>query len=308
MSTISDIYGSYRDALNFSRSKYGEMYTARAENAQEFYKAFLNRLVCDFKAQFSDAAERRILHRHIERFFGSDTIDFVAIDGHNEKKAFQDFIVFAACAYGAKGHINLSNEPPTIQYQKWTIEKDVSMVTYIPVPFSQFADVIDQDQRETFLVSDNEKIDLSSIDTRMMELAEVYLAYNVASSSILERPRLIMLDRSPSSMIADVAMQPSESTMRNYPFDRRLLTVEDKIIAFSHPFNAALRVPSAKRFQRHAAILAEFHRRNSHRIKLDEVARHLRLSENEIIEVLKFIPFVSQDGEWLVSEIDCPSS
>ncbi|MGG7380482.1 hypothetical protein ACQ7B2_17580, partial [Escherichia coli] len=73
---------------------------------------------------------------------------------------------------------------------------DVSMVTYIPVPYSEFADVADHDYPETFLVSDSERVDLSSIDTKMMELAEVYLAYNVASSSALESAKIIMLDRS----------------------------------------------------------------------------------------------------------------
>jgi hypothetical protein len=96
--------------------------------------------------------------------------------------------------------------------------------------------------------------------------------------------------------------------MLNYPFDRRLLTEEDAIIAFAHPFNTQLGVPSSKRFQRHAAIIAEFHRTNLRRIRMSETAARLNLTENEILDALKFIPFVTLDGEWLVSEVDCSTS
>lgn len=145
MSNISHIYGSYSDALDFSREKFYDLYTRRARNASNLHHTFFHQL------------------------------------------------------NGAKGQINLDGDPPTVQYKKWTMDKDVSMVTYIPVPFSEFADVVDQDHPETFLVSDSERVDLSNIDTRMMELAEIYLAYNVATSSALEAPKIILLDRSPSS-------------------------------------------------------------------------------------------------------------
>lgn len=324
MSTISDIYGSYRTALNFSRDKYTEMYNGRAENAREFYNAFLNELVCSFQTHFTEASSQRALHNYIERFFDGKTIDFVAIDGHNEKKTFQDFIVFAACAYGAKGQVNLGDSPPTIQYQKWTIDKDVSMVTYIPVPFSQFADVIDQEHRETFLVSDSEKIDLSSIDTRMMELAEVYLAYNVASSSTLERPRMILLDRSPSSMLADVAFQPETLPMLNYPYDRRQLTIEDATVALAHPFNPALGIPTVKRFRQYMALIAEFHRQRAKTIHMGKFAREHQIEIAALRDALDYLtkprpqgnqiipPFArieNRGGEdWLVTETDCATS
>lgn len=88
MSNSSDIYGSYRDALNFSRGKYSDLYNRRAQNAHDFYDAFLKRLVCQFSPAFSEAAKRRFIHNQSERFFGSTEIDFVAVDEHNDKKAF----------------------------------------------------------------------------------------------------------------------------------------------------------------------------------------------------------------------------
>lgn len=324
MSTISNIYGSYRDALKFSRDKYTDLYNGRAENARDFYNAFLNRLIRRFDTDFADPASRRFIHRYIEHFFGKNEIDFVAIDGHNDKKVFQDFIVFAACAYGAKGRVNLDDEPPTIRYQKWGIDKDISMVTYIPVPFSEFADVADQDRAETFLVSDHERVDLSSIDTRIMELAEVYLAYNVASSSALETPRLIMLDRSPSSMIADVALQPETLPMLNYPYDRRRLTVEDATVALSHPFNTALGIPTLKRFRQYMALIAEFHRQHVCAINLNAFASTNGLTVDKLQDAIKYLtqprsfrqqtipPFAKLENrnghQWLVTDTDCVAS
>jgi hypothetical protein len=116
------------------------------------------------------------------------------------------------------------------------MDKDVSMVIYIPVPFSEFADVVDQDRPETFLVSDSERVDLSNMDTRMMELAEIYLAYNVATSSALEAPKITCsIALRPVSMLAGVALQPEAVPMLHYPFDHRQLTIENATVALAPP-------------------------------------------------------------------------
>jgi hypothetical protein len=324
MSSISHIYSSYSEALDFSRGRFDELYTSRARNASDFYHAFFKNLICPFKEHFSDSASIRTIHRQIERFFGTRQIDFVAIDGTCAKDAFQDFIVFSACAYGAKGQINLDDDPPKIRYQKWTIDKDVSMVTYIPVPFSQFADVADQDRAETFLVSDSERVDLSSIDTKMMELAEIYLAYNVATSSALESPKVIMLDRSPSSVLADVALQPEAIPMLHYPFDRRQLTIEDATVALAHPFNHVLGIPTLKRFRQYMALIAELHYRRSNTLNLDEFESRHNISRRALSHALDYLTQPRNEGQqniapfarlesrsgasWLVTDVDCVSS
>jgi hypothetical protein len=311
MSTISQIYTSYGEALTFSRDKYTDLYHARARNAHHFYRAFFHKLVVPLKPRFADPAARRHIHRHIERFFGTDRIDFVAVDGTSKKVPFQDFIVFFACAYGAKGQVSLTDEPPTIRYQKWSLDKDVSMVTYIPVPFAEFADVADQDRRETFLVSDNDRVDLSNIDTRIMELAEIYLAYNVAASSALESPRLIMIDRSPSSVLADVALRPEEIPLLGYPYDRRRLTVADAQVALAHPFNAALGIPSLKKFRQYWALISEFHHQRTQTLNLTEFAAQRGMSVTDLDSAIiyltskNFARLETRDGaHWLVTDVD----
>ncbi|MGD1853904.1 MAG: hypothetical protein ACFB2W_06580 [Leptolyngbyaceae cyanobacterium] len=323
MSDISKIYGSYGEALNFSRDKFDHLYTSRARNASDFYRSFFHDLICPFQPHFTDPASLRTLHRHIERFFGTRQLDFVAIDGTCAKDPFQDFIVFSACAYGAKGQINLDDDPPSVRYQKWSLDKDVSMVTYIPVPFSEFADVVDQDRPETFLVSDNERVDLSNIDTKMMELAEIYLAYNVATSSALEAPKVILLDRSPSSILAGVALQPEAIPMLNYPFDRRHLTVDDATVALAHPFNPDLGIPTLKHFSQYMAIIAEFHHQRTQRLDLDDFASRHQLKPDDLHNAIRYLtkprrqgphtlpPFAQLDrtqGNHLTTQVNCRTS
>lgn len=328
MSSISRIYNNYSEALEFSRGRFKDLYSGRARNAGDFYRAFFKDLIRPFSPDFANPATRRWLHSQIERFFGTRQLDFVAIDGTCAKDAFQDFVVFSACAYGAKGQVDLDDDPPAVRYEKWSIDKDVSMVTYVPVPYSEFADVMDQDTRESFLVSDDDRIDLSNIDTRMMELAEIYLAYNVASSSAIDAPKIIMLDRSPSSVLADVALQPEAIPMLDYPFDRRKLSIEDVTVALAHPFNPSLRVPTLKRYRQYTAVLAEFHHRRSQEINLDELAARHGMTLPDLDGAVRYLtsprthdgrtgqrniaPFAHKEKRsgvsWLVTDVDCVSS
>ena len=311
MSTISQIYTSYGKALTFSRDKYADLYQARASNARDFYHAFFHKLIVPLAPRFTNPAARRHIHRHIQRFFGTDKIDFVAVDGTSKKIPFQDFIVFFACAYGAKGQVSLTDEPPTIHYQKWSLDKDVSMVTYIPIPFAEFADVVGQDQREKFLVSDSDRVNLSNIDTCIMELAEIYLAYNVATSSALESPRLIMLDRSPSSVLADVALQPEAVPLVNYPYDRRRLTIDDVRVALAHPFNPSLGIPTLKKFRQYWALIAEFHHQRTQALSLAEFASQRGSLVADLDSAITYLvnkAFARQEDRngvpWLVTNVD----
>jgi hypothetical protein len=60
--------------------KFDDLYTSRARNASDFYQAFFHHLICPFQPHFTDPTSLRTLHRHIERFFGTHQLDFVAID------------------------------------------------------------------------------------------------------------------------------------------------------------------------------------------------------------------------------------
>lgn len=284
MSTISGIFGSYQEALDLSRQQFVSLYHDRTENGRQFYDAFFSRLIIPFEQRFSSDAQRQVMRRHVERFFGTTDVDFVAIDGTCSKDPFNDFVVFYGGAYGARGRLSLAGDPPKVRYEKWEIDRDVSMVAWVPVPFAQLSDVTQKDERppeETFIVSDADRVNLASIHTMLMQLAEIFLAYNVANATEIGGPRLIMLDQSLSSVLA-AASHGANTTLLGYPYDRRELDPADVTVAMAHPFNEDLAVPSTKAWHRHDAVLAQFDRRNVTEIRLADLETSLGLSPLEL--------------------------
>jgi len=276
-SEITKTLRAYRAALETSRGRYEELYSTRGENALAFYQQYANRMLRSFADVFTNVAGRRRLHRQIQRLFGTDTLDFVAVDGSCNKDPFNDFIVFSACAYGAKGQLQIDEtaERPALRYRRWELERDVSMVAYVPVPFAQLAEAVGE--KEDFLLSDQERINLASVHTKLMQLAEVYLAYNVVTSSSVERPRLLLMDLLPSSVMASIAGNPVAVNLSGYEFDRRRLDFRDIVVALSHPFREELQLPNHNRFRLHQLVLAELHRTRQRTIDLRDMAARYNL-------------------------------
>ncbi len=166
--------------------------------------------------------------------------------------------------------MNESTDRPVLRYRRWELERDVSMVAYVPVPFAQLADVIGE--KEDFLLSDQERINLASVHTKLMQLAEVHLAYNVVTSSSIERPRLVLMDLLPSSVMASISGSPTPIDLSGYEYDRRRLDFRDIVIALSHPFRGELRLPNRNRFRLHQLIVAELHETGQKSIDLRQMA------------------------------------
>lgn len=288
MSTISEIFKSYESALSGSRDQYTNLYAQRAENGRLFYEAFFKDLIFPFADLFNDGNSRSFIGRQIERFFGTTDIDFVAIDGTCQKDPFNDFIVFFGGAYGAKGQVSLKGDPPKVRYHKWEMNRDVSMVAWVPVPFAQLSDVSSENASETFVVTDADRINLAGIHTSLMQLAEIYLAYNVATGSSIDSPRLIMLDQSLSGLVAS-AVHGVHTGLVGYPYDRRQLDARDVYVAFAHPFSGELRVPSAKKLRRYTAILAVFHARGTRKLSAAVLEGEIGVAAGELDPDLKYL-------------------
>jgi hypothetical protein len=268
-SAISSIFGSYQTSLRFSQSRYRDLYSERAMNALEFYEAFLNQLIVEFK-EFKDDNLRRRVRRDIAEFFDRDEIQFVAIDGTCDKDPFSDFMVFSSIAYGIRGKVSLLGDPPTLRYERRSMEEDVSIVSYVPVPFAELADVANADRLEDFIVTDQDKVDLSNIHNVLMQLAEVYLAYEMARSTSPDRPRLIIMDHSPSSILASTDVGLSRIGLIGYKSGKRELDAGDAYTVFAHPFNEELGLPSAKHFRLYSTLIAEVAKNRSRELDVAE--------------------------------------
>ncbi|HZT69266.1 MAG TPA: hypothetical protein VFC10_05905 [Terriglobia bacterium] len=286
-SEISKTLTAYQNSLSKSRDRYKNLYLSRGQNALEFYRQYASTLVKNYSALFEDASFRRRIHRQIERLLGSGIVDFVAVDGSCNKDPFNDFIVFSACAYGAKGQLELGDADgrPMLRYRRWQLDRDVSMVAYVPVPFAQLAEATGE--KEDFLLSDQDRINLSSVHTKLMQLAEVYLAYSVATSSSIERPRLILMDLLPSSVIASLAAKPADINLGGYEYDRRRLDFKDIVTALAHPVSDNLELPNHNEFRLHQLIMGELHRAGSRTIDLEDVARRHGLSPDSLLRAAK---------------------
>jgi hypothetical protein len=293
-SIVSAIFSSYRRALGLSQERYRQLYTERAANAVTFYEDFLKDLTIGFNG-FQEAPQRRQIRREVEAFFDRDDIQFVAIDGTCKRDPFTDFMVFSSIAYGVRGEISLQGDPPILQYKRRTMDEDVSIVAYVPIPFAEIADVADPARLEDFVVADQDKVDLSSIHTSLMQLAEVYLAYEMARSTAPDRPRLILIDHSPSSIMAStdvgvkrigLARAPDLDTrgigLLGYAVGRRILDQGDAIVAYAHPFSDELQIPSTKRFRLYNALVAEAVRNRGQPVDVAQFAGRNNLTVEEI--------------------------
>jgi len=274
MSKISEISRNYHDALEQSQAQFELLYQDRSQSSSDFHKAFFHKLVCDFGPRFRQERFRARLQERIERETRTRTLQFIAIDGTCQREIFSEMITFFGGAYGARGEISLTAGKHQIRYKRWSLEQAVSMVAWVPVPFARLEEVT-PGRGEQFLMTEDERVNLSAVHIQVMQLAEVFLAYNSVRSSQLDSPHVLLMDLSPSSVLASVAQQQGQVGLVGYPYDRRSLTSADVTIALSHPFSDHLGVPSPKKMDLYRVLIAELHRAPTQPIDLVKVAaRH----------------------------------
>src|SRR5688572_19709841 len=192
MSKVSQISRQYHAALTQSQEQYDAMYHDRVAATQGFYEGFFNRLVCDFGTRFRNERFRAQIQERIERNTGTSTLQFIAIDGTCRREVFSDLITFFGGAYGARGEVTLTGGTHQIRYKRWSLDHDVSMVAWVPVPFARLEEV-SAGQGEQFLVTEEERVNLSTVHVKVMQLAEIFLAYNTICASRLDSPHVLLM-------------------------------------------------------------------------------------------------------------------
>lgn len=260
MSDLSKIYSQYQESLLDSQSEFNKRLRGYSKAIDSSYDSLLKGFIREFGAGFSSQVNRLDLKGTAERFFGTSEIPFAAIDGSCDKRQSVNFVSFYGGAYGAKGVISLSGPEGKLRYQRWDLTKDVSMVAFVPIPPDAMGGSTDGSEPETEtppVLSDSEIAETSSLHTRVMQLAEVYLAYSLARSSAVDAPRLLMLDNSLSGILGNSSFSPKNTRLPNATFGGESLTLADMHVALAHPFNRALGVPSTKKFQPHHRLIAE---------------------------------------------------
>ena len=280
MSKLSDIFQGFESSLRVGQQRNEDLYRQHQEVIQELYECQLKQLIKPWKSEFSSSVKLIRLHDQIRDFFGRDEIHFVAIDGTCKAEETTQFLLFYAGAYGARGSLDFKGTPPTLRYHKWSLEQDVSIVAQVPIPYAELEDVLESD-RDHFAVSDLEKVNLSGLHTLLMQLSEVYLAYDTVTSSRTDAPNFVLLDQSISSAMASNIVQPRAVNMIRSPWGIRKLTEADVMIALAHPFNSELGIPTIKRFRQYTGLLARM-QKNGGTVNLAQVASEEGLEVSDL--------------------------
>ena len=271
MSRVSDISTAYRDALNVGRDQYNELVSERLSAAKEFYEQFLSTQIVHFRDRFLSQRGCDRLQENIERALGTRRLQFIAIDGTCRKEQFADMLTFFGGAYGARGELELDAGDHKVHYKRWSLEEDVSMVAWIPVPFARLEEI--QPHGEQFLATNEEEANVASVHTQIMQLAEIFLAINTITSSALDAPHLVLMDLSPSSVLANVAQAQDKIGLVGYPYDRRKLTKADIAVAYAQPVNDMFGIPSSKNMDRPRTIIASLLREPTQPVDLNAIAQ-----------------------------------
>ncbi|MFW9876298.1 MAG: hypothetical protein ACFFG0_24645 [Candidatus Thorarchaeota archaeon] len=259
-SGISKILSGYKNSLEHARNTFEKEYNSRVKNALEFYDDFLNDLFIDFSKFKQASISRSRVIDNIKRWF-KPKFTFAAIDGTCFKERLDPYLVFFSAAYAVRGHIKIDRPDNPINYERWGIEQDKSVVAYLPIPFANLSNLLDEEEQK---YDDEMKINYSNIHLDLMSLAEIYLAYTIASGD--SRPNLILLDQSISSAFnaQGVGRWQSSKTMSILNKNVHGLVIDeyDIRICYSHPYNKDLDIPSKKDFQIHNYLLRKLYESN----------------------------------------------
>src|SRR4030095_1162620 len=74
-----------------------------------------------------------------------------------------------------------------------------------------------------------------------------------------------------------------------YPYDRRTVDLADIAIAYAHPFNAELRIPTAKKFKRYALLVSELDRVRPNTLPLADLQRRHNLSGTDLGSAIRYL-------------------
>ena len=83
--SYSDIFSAYKSALNRSHNAWKDSVSKRGKNAEVFYNNFFKDLIVNNGEKINQSNFRSEVIQHIKKFFGKDELNFVAVDGSNDK-------------------------------------------------------------------------------------------------------------------------------------------------------------------------------------------------------------------------------
>lgn len=114
-----------------------------------------------------------------------------------------------------------------------------------------------------------------------MQLAEIYLAYEMARSPVFAAPKLILMDLSLSSVLMSTDVGIERIHLFGHPIGTRRLERRDGLVAYAHPFNDKLGIPTPKKYRRWTYLVRLFTENPKQSISIDNLAQRTKISRDE---------------------------
>jgi len=272
-SPLSRVYAQYHNSLRDAKRDYESRLRGCAEALNREWDRCLRRQVHSFRGEFSDPDFRSTkLRQWIEVFFGTTEVPFVAIDGSSHIEVGDRFISIYGGAYGSRGTVAVTGDGGRLKYKRWELSRDVSMVAFIPIPPEAGEAVVDappEVEAGSPAMSDREVAEFATMHNRVMQLAEVYLAYSLVGGSTLETPRLVLMDTTLSGWLANTSFSPRHLRVVGGRVRGIRLEKEHVYTVLAHPIEYAkeinadgsvdriVKIPVASLFLPHYRLIAE---------------------------------------------------
>lgn len=262
VSELSKIYSQFEDSLTTAKEEYDESLKQWSEILNDVNENFLSNYLVSYGDSFNTQYQRMQIKSKANSFLGTEKIKFVAIDGSCHKSDQEGFMSFYGGAYGSMGDIKFAgDEQAKLEYERWDFDKDVSMVAFLPLPPDQIEVSTGDQKAEGKMYTDAEIKELSSIHTKIMQLAEVYLAWSQIQGS--DPVELLLLDTSLSGLLGNTSYRPDSVNLDEGNFDGQELDFFDLKAGLAHPFNLEMDIPGSYDFQPFERILAVAQENNS---------------------------------------------
>ena len=189
-----------------------------------------------------------------KKFFGRDSINFVAIDGTEYARQFFDMVIFYAGAYSCFGSINFDETNLKVKYDDKFIGKGNDVSSCVPILISKIPEIDhtlydsnpNKKQRMMDILTEESILDNTNISNSLMTFSEFFLAYRLASTKKVD---LILMDGSLSNMTPSLLSDTSnkknwvnDCSLLNYEIDNVPLDVNDFTLGRHHIIHELLNI------------------------------------------------------------------
>jgi hypothetical protein len=278
-----------------------EEFQTRIKQVSSVYELIINHLI-------KDEFDHSQAYEYSKKFFGKNSINFVAIDGTEYAKQFFDMVIFYAGASSCFGSINLDKTTAKVEYNDKFLGKGNDVSSCVPIFISKIPEIDhtlygsnpNKKQKTINMLTEESILDNTNISKSLMTFSEFFLAYRLASAKKVE---MILVDGSlsnmPPSLLSDTSNRINwinDCSLLNYEIDSVPLDANDFTLARHHIINELLDLPPARgdylRYTIFYRILSE-----NQAIGFDDLCRMLKIKDKKVINrVHKYLSRWIEEG------------